>query len=334
MATIKDVAKKANVSVATVSRVLNGSPKVSNKAREAVLVAQQELNFYLNANARALAHQDSETIGVVVSDLSDPYFGLMVKSCENSARANNCTLIVSQGFHDEQREINAIESLISHQCRGLIVHALKISDEKLITYMKRFNSMVLINRVLKGFEDRCININNVKGGYIATRELILNGHKKIAFVTSSHTILDARERVEGYKQALHEANIEVNENLIVKTEPYLEGGALAAYDLLNMKNTINDFTAIACYNDYMAAGIIAKFTEAGYKIPDDISITGFDDLYLSRCLNPSLTTVNQPVSKMAIEATELSIHLFKGKPYKLPDFNVSLTIRKSIKKIN
>ena len=136
MATIRDVAKLAGVSVATVSRVLNGSSKVSQQSREAVLKAQHELDFHLNASARTLARKDSEIIGVTVSDLSDPYFGCMVKACENAARRLSCSLIVCQGFHEEQREIVAIDTLLTHHCRGLIVHALTIPDDHMADYLR------------------------------------------------------------------------------------------------------------------------------------------------------------------------------------------------------
>ena len=334
MATIRDVAQIANVSVATVSRVLNGSSKVSDKAREAVLKAQKELDFVLNANARALAHQDSETIGIVVSDLSDPYFGLMVKYCENAARQSGNSLIVTQGFHDEQREIMAIDNLISRNCRGMIVHALRIDDEKLSHYMQKVPTMILINRTLKGFEERCLNIDNVSGYYLVGQELIKKGHKKIAFVGSSHTIADAAERLEGLKKALLENDIKMDESLIVLREPYLEGGFDAASELIEKMQQGHKFTAVACYNDYLAAGTMARLTEAGYKIPEDISVVGFDDLYLARCTNPPLTTVHHPVDQIACLAIEMSIALFKQKHIKKNHFDISLVQRKSVRDLS
>lgn len=334
MYTIRDVAQRANVSVATVSRVLNGSSKVSDKTKEAVLKAQKELDFVLNANARALAHQDSETIGIVVSDLSDPYFGLMVKCCENEARQTGNSLIVTQGFHDVEREIMAIDTLISHHCKGMIVHALRIDDKKLTHYMQKVPSMVLVNRELPGFENRCINIDNNLGAYLVGQELCKKGHKKIAYVGSSHIIIDASQRLNGIKQALSEHNLTLDENLIIQREPYLEGGFDAAAELLDKIEHGHTFTAVACYNDYLAAGVMARLTEAGYKIPEDISVIGFDDLYLARCTNPPLTTIHHPVDVMAKHAVDLTIKLHKGKNIEQGAFDVYLVPRKSVKNIN
>lgn len=332
MATIKDVAKRAHVSVATVSRVLNGSAKVSEQTRKAVLAAQQELSFYLNANAKALAQQDSHIIGATVPDMADPYFGTMIRACERAAQPLGCTLMAIQGFHDAKREEQAIVSLISHQCRGLIIHALSMKEEVLADYMERIPYLVVINRTIKGFEGRCINIDNVKGEYLAVKELIAQGHRKIAYIGSSHKIPDSAERLQGYKRALQEAGIKFDPNLMVAYEPYLEGGTQAALDLLKRKVK---FTAVACYNDFMAAGAMSVLSEAGFKIPDDISVAGFDDLFLASCLIPKLTTVHHPVEEMARGAVLLSSALYAHEePEPLPEFEVSLVKRKSVSPVH
>ncbi|MBO6258821.1 MAG: substrate-binding domain-containing protein [Succinivibrio sp.] len=328
MATIRDVARLANVSVATVSRVLNGTAKVSDEAKNAVLEATHALGFYLNANARALAQKDSEIIGVLVSEVSDPYFGVMVRSCEEVAHSNEKILLVAQGFHEEKRELRAINSLLSHRCAGLVVHALAVPDKVMAEYMKSFPYMVMINRVLPGFEDRCVNINNFRGMYLTTKTLIENGHRKIAYVNSSHRILDADERCNGYRQALLDHGCEVNENLILKVSPSLEGGTTAAHKLLEHKD---EFTAVACYNDALAAALMAVFADKGIKVPEQISVIGFDNLFLSSCLNPPLTTVTNPVDIMGKYATLLSLALYNHQEFKLPEFETKLIWRKSVR---
>lgn len=331
MATIKDVAKLANVSVATVSRVLNGSAKVSQTAKEAVLQAREELGFVLNANARALAHQNSDIIGAVVSDVSDPYFGTMVKAIEKTAQSLNTKLLIAQGFHDKQRERQAIENLLSYKCKAYIVHALAMSDNDIIYYLNLVPAMVLINRKVNGYEDRCINIDNRHGTYLATLELIKHGHKHIAYVGSSHNITDAKERLFGFNQALKANNIKSNKDFIFKAEPSLEGGELAASKLLKI---IDKITAIVTYNDTQAVSIISVLTQHGINIPNDISIVGFDNLYMSQFLNPPLSTVINPVDIMAHEALMLSLSISKNESYNLPNFEVSFVARNSIKTIS
>ncbi len=329
MATIRDVAKLANVSVATVSRVLNGSPKVSAQARAAVLSAQKELDFHLNASARTLARRDSEIIGITVSDVSDPYFGAMVRACEDEARKLGCTLLVCQGFHEEKREITAIENLLTHRCRCFIIHALAMSDETLSDYLRRVPSMVLINRVIKGFENRCVNIDNEKGEYMAVEHLLSCGHRQIAYVGSSHNIFDSRQRLAGYKKALRAHGIAFDKKLYTVDEPMLEGGISAAVELLTRGV---DFTAAAIYNDTMAAGFISVLHQHGISVPDDVSVVGFDDILLARCLIPPLSTVVNPVEKMGAAAVRLSnaLHQKAFEDAELPDFTVRFIERSTV----
>lgn len=335
MTTIRDVARLANVSVATVSRVLNGSTKVSQKSKDAVLQAQKELGFYLNANARALAQRDSHTIGIVVSEISDPYFGTAVSACDDAIHDLGYNLIVGQGYHNAEREKRAIDDLISYQCRGLIVHALALDEETLKGYLDTIPYMVLLNRVIKGYESRCQTCDNYAGECLVVQELIDNGHTKIAFINSSHRILDSDERLEGYIDTLKKNHIQYDPNLVVMAPPSLEGGSTAAQALLERLLPVKDFTAVACYSDVMAAGLMATMRDHKIKIPDDISVTGFDNLYLSSCLTPALTTVDNPVKKMAEEAISRSLMLYEGEPVPEPHkIDVSLVIRDSIKKIN
>ena len=335
MPTIRDVARIANVSVATVSRVLNGSNKVSEKSREAVLSAQKQLNFYLNANARALAQRDSHTIGVMVSDVSDPYFGAAVRACDDAIHALGYNLLVAQGYHNNEREKRAIDDLISYQCRGLIVHALALEEDELRYYMDTIPYMVLMNRVIKGYEERCLACDNYSGERLAVDALIAAGHRKIAYINSSHNILDSSERLQGYIDTLKLHKLPFESRLVAMGEPSLEGGSQAAEELLSRLTPGKDFTAVACYSDVMAAGLMGTFHNHHITIPDDISIVGFDNIYLSYCLIPALTTVDNPVKTMAKEAITRSLLLYEGKEIAPPHRNdVELICRSSIKNLN
>ncbi len=328
-ATIRDVAKKANVSVATVSRVLNGTAKVSENTKEAVLIAQRELGFHLNANARTLAKKGSETIGVLVSDISDPYFGAMIKACDETAHEKGKALLITQGFYDEQREIKAINSLLSHQCSGILVHALAISDKILSKYMQDYPYMVLINRRLQGFEDRCVMIDNISAMYDLTNYVIKFGHTKIAFVNSSFNIDDAKERFLGFKKACEDNKVKIDDKLIISVPPSLEGGKIAAETLFNIG--IENFSIVMCYCDTIAASAMSVFAGHGVVIPDMLSVTGFDDLFIASCLNPTLTTVTNPIEMMGKEALKLSLERFNNNQnYKISHFKPVIIIRKSV----
>lgn len=333
MATIKDVAHLAKVSVATVSRVINNAENVSDNTRETVKKAMEKLNYYPDANARALSQQNSNTIGIVVADVSDPFFGAMVTTVEKVASQTGHFLLIGNGYHNEQQEYNAITHLIEHRCSSLVVHAKMLPDSRLIKLMEQMPGMVLINRLLKGFEKRCIALDDRYGSYLAVKHLIQNGHSKIGYLCSNHEISDSSDRLQGYKDALNENSIDVNDNFIAFSSPNEEGGEQAMMSLLERNREI---TAIACYNDSMAAGAMSVLYDNDIKIPIEISIIGFDDLLIARYLHPKLTTIRYPLHTMAKQAAELALRLAKGEepPSNLINiFTPTLTKRYSVNKI-
>ncbi|MCJ8219267.1 HTH-type transcriptional regulator GalR [Aeromonas veronii] len=333
MATIKDVALLSGVSVATVSRVINHSPKASQASREAVFKAMNELNYHPNANARALAHQNNETLGLIVADVSDPFFGTMVKAVEQVAQSTGNFLLIGNGYHDAAKEKHVIEQLIGHRCSGLVVHAKMLPDEELIQMMSYVPGMVLINRIVPGFESRCVALDDRYGSWLATRHLIQEGHKKIGFLCSNHQISDSQDRLQGYLDALQEHNIPVDERLISRGSPDELGGEAAMTELLSRGQQT---TAVVCYNDSMAAGALSVLSDNGIDVPQDLSLVGFDDVLISRYLRPRLTTVRYPIIAMATQAAELAIALAKGgpQPQTTHMFSPTLVRRHSVRSID
>ncbi|WP_342323736.1 HTH-type transcriptional regulator GalR [Kosakonia sp. BYX6] len=329
MATIKDVARLAGVSVATVSRVINNSPKASVSSRQAVQSAMDSLNYHPNANARALAQQSTETVGLVVGDVSDPFFGAMVKAVEQVASATGNFLLIGNGYHNEEKERKAIEQLMRHRCAALVVHAKIIPDEDLTSLMQQMPGMVLINRILPGFEQRCVALDDRYGAWLATRHLIQQGHTRIGYLCSNHAISDADDRLQGYYDALKENGLPCNDRLVTFAEPDESGGEQAMTELLGRGR---NFTAVACYNDSMAAGAMGVLNDNGIDVPREISLIGFDDVLVSRYVRPRLTTVRYPIVTMATQAAELALALAENRP--LPDithlFNPTLVRRHSV----
>ena len=305
MATIKDVARLAGVSVATVSRVINDSPKASDASRQAVQNAMESLNYHPNANARALAQQSTETIGLVVGDVSDPFFGAMVKAVEQVSYQTGNFLLIGNGYHNEQKERQAIEQLIRHRCAAL-VHAKMLPDTELIHLMKQIPGMVIINRIIPGFEKRCVALDDRYGAWLATRHLIQQGHTRIGYLCSNHPISDAEDRLQGYYDALRENGLPCNDRLVAYGEPDESGGEQTMTELLGRGR---NFTAVACYNDSMAAGAMGVLNDNGIEVPSEISLIGFDDVLVSRYVRPRLTTVRYPIITMATQAAELALAL-------------------------
>lgn len=241
MSTIKDVAREAGVSVATVSRVINKSPKASAASIESVQIAMRKLGYRPNANARALVNKSTNTVGVLVSDVSDPFFGTMVKAIDTIAQANGKHILICNGYHDHTLEKEAIELLINSRCESLIIHAKSLSDEELISFGNEIKGMVVVNRHIPEMAERCISLDNQKGAYLATEFLIRHGHKRIACIASSHQIEDSDERINGYLSAMRDNGLETSKNYIEYGEPNSDGGEYAATNLLTKSIT---FTAI------------------------------------------------------------------------------------------
>ena len=306
MATIKDVAREAGVSTATVSRVINKSPKAGKTSIEAVQLAMKKLGYRPNINARALVNKSSNTIGVLISDISNPFFGTMLKAVDQVARENNKHLLIGNGYHDTETEREAIELLINSCRQNLIVHSKALSSEELIAIAKEVPGFVLINRFIPEIADHCVSFDNFKGAYMATEFLISNNHKHIAYINSNHDVDDASGRKEGYLQALKDHGIPCNENYIVAEESDDEGGKLGMIELLSKNIPI---TAVLTYNDFMAAGVLAALEESDIAVPAQMSLIGFDNGLISRYVHPKLTTINYPIEIMAKQATRLSFKL-------------------------
>ena len=306
MPTIRDVAELACVSVATVSRVINHSPSVSEKTRYSVQRAMEVLNYQPNANAQALAVQNTDTIGVVVTDVTDPFFAILVKSVDKVAEEHQKTILIGIGYHHAEKEREAIDTLLRKRCSCLVVHSKALSDEELRHYLENVPGMVVINRVIAGYENRCVSLDNRQGTYLATEMLIRYGHKHIAYIGSNHGILDETERKEGYLEALEAHNFPIVEQAIVHNSPDFEGGEKAMIDLLSYNSNL---TAVVAYNDTMAAGAISVLNENNIKVPKQFSIVGFDDMPIARYLIPKLTTIRYPIDLMANYAAKLALSL-------------------------
>lgn len=309
MATIKDVAKEAGVSVATVSRVINKSPKASKSSIAAVTQAMSKLGYRPNAAARALVSQSTNTVGVLVGDVSDPFFGTLVKAVDNVAHEHGKHILVGNGYHSSEDERRAIELLINNRCDALVIHSKALSDEELQGYAKEVKGMVIINRHIPALAERCISLDNHKGAYLATEYLIRNGHKHIACIASSHKIEDSGQRIEGYLAALKDHKIDLSKAYIEYGEPNSDGGEIAMTNLLTKSLTI---TGVVAYNDYMAAGALSVLDENGIAVPQQVSMMGFDDGLIARYVHPRLTTVRYPIQMMAEKAARLALALAKG----------------------
>ncbi|MGI9279812.1 MAG: LacI family DNA-binding transcriptional regulator [Endozoicomonas sp.] len=329
VANIKDVAKLAGVSISTVSRVVNQTAKVADYKQEAVHKAMESLGYRPNSFAKALVSKKSDTLGLVVGDLGDPFFGLLARGVESVAQSRSLQLLISSGHHEPDMEARAISSLMERGCDALIVHSKALHDYQLMDLLSPHAASVVINRKIQGAEGRCIYLDNIEAGELAVKHLLENGHRRVAFLSRDTDIDDLKDRYQGYQNALMQAGIIPDSQLIGTGTPDEQGGYRATMDLLDRDT---QFTAVFAYNDAMAAGCLSALSDRRLKVPDDISLIGFDDVHFARFMTPKLTTIHYPIELMGERAAQLALKL-GGLPVSSPGelrFEPSLIKRDSV----
>ena len=249
---------------ATVSRVMNNNANVSDATRKKVTAAMNELGYRPNSIAQSLASNCSNSVGLLVSELQGPFYGPMMSGIENIFRNQGKHLIIAAGHSDEEREKQGIEFLISRNCDGLILHVEAVSDEYLIKLSKGRIPFVLINRYISQLSDRCILLNNIKGGYLAAKYVLEKGHKQIAYISGPLWKKDAKDRLEGHKQALAEFGVPFDEELLYQGD-FMESSGFEGLAALHQHG--KPFSALICANDEMAVGAMASAREIGAYTP-------------------------------------------------------------------
>ncbi|WP_038069361.1 MULTISPECIES: LacI family DNA-binding transcriptional regulator [Thermoanaerobacterium] len=313
MANIDDVAKLANVSTATVSRVFNNSPYVSEKARESVLKAAKELGYEPSILARSLAMKKTNTIGLIVPDISNPYYSEVVRGIEDVCNIYKYNIILCNADNSRDKEIQYIDMLKSRWVDGIIFHSDYFSDEIYHIFKDRKIPLVLAGRATS-YDIPYVVIDNRKAAYDATKYLISQGHKKIGVIhgdlNGMKETVDSVDRLYGFLDAMKEAGLKVYDELIKESNFKAKGGYMAAKEML-MGNVKPD--AIFAFSDIMAMGAINAIFDAGLKCPEDVSVIGFDNLDLAEVTRPALATVAQPMYDIGAVAARMLIKIIDNK---------------------
>jgi LacI family transcriptional regulator len=324
--TIQDIAEKAQVSKSTVSRVLNNTTPVDERKRSAVLKAMKQLDYRPNLFARGLAGGQSLTIGVVTQNLGSPFYDSVTQGVISGLSGKDYSPIFADGQWSSKIEAAAIRTLLNRQVDGLILVGGKLSASELTSLVGE-KPAVLVAQSLPGWEDRSICIDNVEAGFKATQFLIDLGHKEIAHITGIADHADAIDRLNGYKQALQANGIPINERLIAEGNFSSQSGVLAAEFLLSQARS---FSALFAANDEMAYGARLAFYRKGIRVPEDVSIIGFDNQPAAAFLTPPLTTVAQPAREMGVAAAEMILRQLAGETFSPPEFPVRIVVRESV----
>ena len=292
--TIGKVARAAGVSASTVSRVLNGTAIVSDAKKLAIDEAIATLGFVPNPIARGLAGGRTFSIGVVTQALDSPFYGAAMRGIEEELLPAGYNALFVSGHWNASAEARCLAVLQSRRVDGIIVLTGRLSDQALKAYAKS-QPLVVTGRTLKAPGLFALNFDNFEGGRLATQHLIHLGHQRIAFITGDPGHPDATERLRGYRAALEAAGIAFDEALVVPGEYHELSGLLAVDRLLETRQR---FTAIFAANDQMAIGAALGLQRRSLRVPEDVSIVGFDDLPTSQYAIPPLTSVQQPAYEL------------------------------------
>ncbi len=346
---IKDVAKRAGVSTATVSHVINQTRFVTDETRQKVLEAIDALNYQPSTIARGLATNSTQTIGLIISDITNPFFTAVARGVEDEINQHGYHTIFCNTDEDPEREDEYLRLLAARQIDGLIIAPTGTRSERLIRLAAFNTPIVLLDRSTPDIEAPLIGVDNEEGAYQATRYLIELGHRRIGVLMGLETISTQVMRVEGYKRALQEAGIGLDDSLIVSTEPHyylhqvdaslssppkfvtnLQMTPTAFHAFHHLLDLPNRPTAIFVTNNQMTLGALHALRQRNLRCPQDISLVSFDDHDWAPLFHPPLTVVRQPTYELGQTAARFLMRLIRGQDITpLAPLPVELVIRES-----
>lgn len=309
MVSIKDIARAARVSHSTVSRALRNSPLVNADTRELIRKIAEEQGYTVSAVARSLVTRRTNTIGVVVTSIANPFVGEVVGGIEEFALAHGYSVFLATSHADPTREMRAVRSFHERRVDGILVNSSRVGALYLPLLSEMRVPIVLINNQHPGEFIYSVTIDNLNAGREATRHLTALGHQRIGYVGNQFGIQADTERFAGYRQVLEEAGLGFEPELVSHGDGGPEGGLRAMRRLLQLPEPP---TAVFCYNDMEALGALRAARERELKVPGDLSVVGLDDLYLSSYSDPPLTTVRQPKHEMGRLAAQILVDLLAG----------------------
>ncbi len=299
MANIQDVAKRAGVSISTVSRVFNGTAAVSADITARVRAAAQELQYQPSRAARALRGNRSTIIGLLISDIQNPFFTALIRGVEDVAQSNGYSLILCNTDENPQKERQYVEVLYAERVAGAIIVPTREHQRSLGLFREQNIPVVAVDRRVKDSNMDAVLVDNVRGAREAVAHLIMNGYRRIAVITGPTITTTGRERLEGYRQALQEAGIPLDPLLERQGSFKEESGRQLAHELLDLAEPPD---ALFVANNLMTLGALDTLQMRHLRVPDDIAIVGFDEMPWAALSSISLTTVTQPVYELGSTA--------------------------------
>lgn len=307
--TISDVAHRAGVSTATVSRVLAGIGRSKPATSAAVLDAVTALGYRPSGVARSLRMQRTRTIGLIVSDIENPFFPELVHAADEAARAIDYSILLGSAAYDEQRAVHYLDLMVDRRVDGMIVASSQVSDASWQWLLASPVPVVVVNS--EPHDDRvpAIASDNEGGSRLVVEHLVGLGHRRIGYIRGPQSFTAAAPRLAAFQQACADAGLRPDDLPILRGEGQVESGELATAQMLEQAPWV---TAIACYNDMTAIGALRALRAAGRRVPTDISVVGFDDIAAASWVVPGLTTIVQPKADMGRLAVEYLANALEG----------------------
>ncbi|HUG23446.1 LacI family DNA-binding transcriptional regulator [Piscinibacter sp.] len=306
--TLAMVAEAAGVSPSTVSRILTGHARVSDDKRKSVEDAIAQLKYEPNVLARGLAQGRTLSIGVLTQDINSPFYGEALRGIEDALAGTGIVPLFVSGHWNVQDEAERMAHLLSRRVDGIVVLTGRLTDEQIREYAKRV-PIVVTGRNLKGHNIASMRVDDFKGAYRATQHLIELGHRRIAHIAGPQDHADSVERVKGYRKALDEAGVAFDARLVAYADFHEPSGVLAINQLIDARQ---QFTAVFASNDQTAYGARLALYQRNIRVPEDVSLIGFDDLPGSRYVIPPLSTIHQPVYELGQAAARVLLKLIEG----------------------
>jgi DNA-binding LacI/PurR family transcriptional regulator len=305
-ATIRDVAERAGVSTATVSRVLAGigSPKATTQT--AVLEAVEALNYRPSGVARSLRMRRTRTFGLIVTDIQNPFFPELVQAADLAARARGYSILLGSAAYDESRAMHYLDLMVDRRVDGLIIASSQLSEASWTWLASSPVPLVVVNAEPANLTVNLVTSDNVAGSRLAAQHLLDLGHRKVAYIRGAETFTADVPRLTGFRDACRAAGLPMSDTPELRGDGQFEGGERAVADLLRQGC---DVTAIACYNDVTAIGALRALRSAELRVPDDVSVVGCDDIAAASWVAPALTTVAQQKAEMGRLAVERLISI-------------------------
>lgn len=320
--TISDVARRAGVSTATVSRVLAGIGRSRPDTAAAVMAAVEALAYRPSGVARSLRLRRTRTLGLIVSDIQNPFFPELVRAADDAARAIDYSILLGSAAFDEMRAVHYLDLMVDRRVDGMIVASSQISDSSWGWLIDSPVPVIVVNAEPPDLRVAAIASDNEGGSRLAVEHLVGLGHTKIGYIRGPQSFTAAGPRLEGFRKACIEAGLDPSETPVFRGEGQVESGELTATEMINRVPWV---TAIACYNDLTAIGALRALRAAGRRVPEDVSVIGFDDIAAASWVVPRLTTISQQKAEMGRLAVDYLARALDAGDGSLPPEVIRLT---------